>query len=231
MRTSPHFVSKVVDSTGNVMYQANVAPQPAFSPDDPDQNGKLARNVTESLLDVASHSGVPIDGGRPVAAKTGTAQFQDSGHNMAAWMVGYTPQVATAVWVGNKDKPGPIFGNYHNTIGPSHDYDIYGREEPSYIWQLFMNSYLKGKPVEQFPAFEPLGTNSNFSGHTTTTVPPTTTTTEPAPPSTTTETTTETTTRTTKPRPCDVFGCPPTDTTTDTTTTDRVTGRPGPGGG
>ncbi|WP_192909640.1 transglycosylase domain-containing protein [Gandjariella thermophila] len=235
MKATPHFVSKVVDSGGNVMYQANVAPKPAFDPNDPDHNAKLARNVTESMIEVASHSGVPLDGSRPVAAKTGTAQFQDTGHNMAAWMVGYTPQIAAAVWVGNKDKPGPIFGNYRNTIGKAHDYDIYGREEPSYIWQLFMNNYLKGKPVEQFPAFQPLGTDSNFSGHTTTTVPPTTTTTESTPPSTTaTETTTETTTRTSRSRDCGVFACPTTEPPTGTTTSNpnrQISGQPGPGGG
>jgi membrane peptidoglycan carboxypeptidase len=233
MKTTPHFVSKVVDSGGSVMFQTNVAPKPAFVPDDPDQNGKLARNVTESLLDVASHSGVPLDGGRQVAAKTGTAQYLNSGHNMAAWMVGYTPQVATAVWVGNNDKPGPIFGNYHNTIGPSHNYDIYGREEPGYIWQMFMNTYLKGKSVERFPAFEPLGTDSNFSGHTTTTVPPTTTTTDTTPTSTTTGTPTETSTRPSKTKSCDVFGCPTTGTSaaTITSTSNRqISGPPGPGG-
>ena len=63
-----------------------------------------------------------------------------------------------------KDKPAPIFGNYRNTAGPPRNYDIYGREEPSYIWQLFMNNYLRGTKIEQFPPFVPLGTNSNFSG-------------------------------------------------------------------
>jgi membrane peptidoglycan carboxypeptidase len=224
MKTTPHFVNKVEDSTGNVMFQApSPAPKPAFTPDDPTQNGKLSRNVVEAMLDVAGHSGVPLDANRPVAAKTGTAQYKDpsgndTGHNMAAWMVGFTPQISTAVWVGNKDKPGPIYGNYHNTIGPSHNYDIYGREEPSYIWQLFMNNYLRGKPVEQFPPFVPLGTNSNFSGHPTETPPPPPSTPPSTPPTSTPDTSSETETSTSRNRPprCGLFGCPTTQPPTTT---------------
>ncbi|WP_137813989.1 transglycosylase domain-containing protein [Gandjariella thermophila] len=236
MKTTEHFVNKVEDSTGNVMYQAPApAPQPAFDPSDPDHNAKLARNVTEAMLDVAQHSGVPLDNGRPVAAKTGTVQFKldnkDTGHNMAAWMAGYTPSVAAAVWVGNKDKPGPIFGNYRNTIGPSHNYDIYGREEPSYIWQLFMNNYLKGTKIEQFPPFVPLGTNSNFSGHPTEAPPPPSSTPESTPPTTSSETSSQTeTSRPTKSRPphCGLFGCPTTEPPT-TTSTNPFGAQPQPG--
>jgi membrane peptidoglycan carboxypeptidase len=238
MRATAHFVTKVEDSTGNVMYQAtNPAPQPAFDPSDADHNAKLARNVTESMLEVAQHSGVPLDGGRPVAAKTGTVQFKpgdkDTGHNAAAWMVGYTPSVSAAVWVGNKDKPGPIFGNYKNTIGPSHNYDIYGREEPSYIWQLFMNNYLKGTRVEQFPPFVPLGTNSNFSGHPTETSTPPPSSTQPStPPQTSSEPSSQTETSTTtrfRPPPCGLFGCPTTEPPTITSNSNPFGAQPQPG--
>ncbi|HKS46319.1 MAG TPA: transglycosylase domain-containing protein, partial [Amycolatopsis sp.] len=144
-----HFVTKVTDATGNPLYAFTTAPTPAFSPD-PATNASIARTVTESLRDVADHSGDALDGNRPNAAKTGTAQFNDSGHNSEAWMVGYTPQVVTAVWFGNKKQPAPIYGNYHNGRGPETGYDVYGREEPGYIWQAFMNSYLSGQPVREF---------------------------------------------------------------------------------
>jgi membrane peptidoglycan carboxypeptidase len=218
LRTTPHFVTKVEDGTGNMMYQGQLPPpRPALDPNDPKHNAMLARNVTESMLDVAGHSGVPLDQGRPVAAKTGTAQHKDAngkdtGHNMAAWMVGYTPSIATAVWVGNKDKPAPIFGNYRNTAGPPRNYDIYGREEPSYIWQLFMNNYLRGTKIEQFPPFVPLGTNSNFSGHPTEAPPPPPApTTESAPPSSSSGTSSDTSTSTTsRTKSCGLLGCQPT---------------------
>ena len=48
----------------------------------------------------AYSSGHALAGGRPSAAKTGTAQLGDTGDNKDAWMVGYTPSLSTAVWVG-----------------------------------------------------------------------------------------------------------------------------------
>ncbi|MGH3438041.1 MAG: transglycosylase domain-containing protein, partial [Sciscionella sp.] len=156
-----HFVSKVTDNTGqNVLYQSAESAKPVLDPQNPDHNKKIARNVTQSMLNVARYSGDALDGGRPVASKTGTAQYGMQGHNQAAWMIGYTPSVVTGVWVGNADRPSPIFGNYHNGKGPEHHYDIYGREEPAYIWKAFMDSYLKGTPNEQFSPFEPLGNST-----------------------------------------------------------------------
>ena len=44
--------------------------------------------------------GHALSGGRPSAAKTGTVQLGDTDANKDAWMVGYTPSLSTAVWVG-----------------------------------------------------------------------------------------------------------------------------------
>lgn len=144
-----HLVTKVVDGQGKTLYQFAAAPQQAFSPD-PATNASIARTVTESLTAVAVSSGDGLAGNRPTAAKTGTAQFNDTSHNSAAWMVGYTPQIVTAVWFGNKKQPAPIYGNYHNGRGPEKGYDVYGREEPGYIWQAFMDAYLAGQPAVRF---------------------------------------------------------------------------------
>ncbi|WP_166462565.1 transglycosylase domain-containing protein [Amycolatopsis acidicola] len=145
-----HFVSKVTDGSGNQLYGFTDSAKQAFS-SDATTNETIARTVTASMTDVASSSSDGLRGDRPNAAKTGTAQYQNSGHNSEAWMVGYTPQVVTAVWFGNKKQPAPIYGNYKNGVGKEHGYDVYGREEPGYIWQDYMNTYLAGKPAEQFP--------------------------------------------------------------------------------
>ena len=142
MYTPLHIVSRVTDDSGAEMYRFSTAPQRKF-----DEN--IATAVTQSMTDVAASSGLSLSDARPVATKTGTAQYQDTGHNSAAWTVGYTPQVVTAVWFGNKKQPAPIFGNYS---GGKRGYDVYGRQEPGAIWQLYMGAYLNGKPVEQFPA-------------------------------------------------------------------------------
>jgi membrane peptidoglycan carboxypeptidase len=101
-------------------------------------------------------------------------------------MVGYTPQVVTSVWFGNVKQPSAIYGNYHNTIGPAHNYDVYGREEPGYIWQAYMNSYLQGQPVQPFAAGQVI------TGVPTSSSPPPTTSDTPTPTTTDVPTTTET---------------------------------------
>ncbi|MEP7036626.1 MAG: transglycosylase domain-containing protein, partial [Actinomycetota bacterium] len=67
---------------------------------DPD----VANGVTQILKNVLRPGGTAsniagLDGGRPVAGKTGTAGNKD-GYTNETWFVGYTPQLSTAVWVG-----------------------------------------------------------------------------------------------------------------------------------
>ena len=70
---------------------------------------------------------------RPVAAKTGTTE-----NNRDAWTVGFTPQIITAVWVGNNDN------NKVMTKGAD------GSVVAAPIWNKFMTEYHKGKAVQQF---------------------------------------------------------------------------------
>jgi membrane peptidoglycan carboxypeptidase len=70
--------------------------------------------------------------GRHVAAKTGTTQlFRDN------WTVGFTPSLATAVWIGNPDNR-PL---YHNATG------IVGAAP---IWHRFMAEALQGVPDQWY---------------------------------------------------------------------------------
>jgi len=104
---------------------------------------EVADDVNAVLQKIPGYGGDNLDGGRPAAGKTGTWELErQPGENAHAWMVGWTPQIATAVWVGNvknekalRDKAGQ---------------KIYGSTLPSDIWKQFMNVALDGKPVEQF---------------------------------------------------------------------------------
>jgi membrane peptidoglycan carboxypeptidase len=139
----PHLVSRVTTADGRVLYDAGApAGEQRLSQ-------QLARNVTEAMLQVADHSGIPLGGGRPVAAKTGTVQSSVDGQNNDAWMVGFTPSVSTAVWVGTDD---------NTPIKNGDGRPIYGRGVPGQIWQGYMNDALRGDPVEQFSDFRPIGT-------------------------------------------------------------------------
>ncbi|MGY1660214.1 transglycosylase domain-containing protein [Geodermatophilus sp. SYSU D00705] len=131
----PFFVSRVTDSQGALLLE--------YSGDSGDQaiTADVANDVTFALKGVASYSKRALDGGREVASKTGTqGQGED---NSDAWMVGYTPSLSTAVWMGNDSPSDPIV----NSSGAI----IYGSGLPGAIWQEFMNSVLEGTPKEDLP--------------------------------------------------------------------------------
>ncbi len=139
----PHFVTKVETADGRTLIDESPGPGEQRI------DAQVARNVTESMLDVAGSSGIPLSDGRVVAAKTGTTQSDKvPGQNKDAWTVGYTPSYSTAVWVGTDDNS-PI-----NTAGGR---PIYGRMLPGAMWQQFMSGALRGKPREPFSTLVPLG--------------------------------------------------------------------------
>ncbi|RJQ80723.1 penicillin-binding protein [Pseudonocardiaceae bacterium YIM PH 21723] len=139
-RNQAHFIAKIVDPSGAPVYEATLKNERAFESD-------VARTVTKSLIPVASHSKLALAGSRESASKTGTHQFGegDGQENSKAWMVGYTPEVSTAVWVG-ADMNEAIKGIYGG--GPKHN--IFGANEPGQMWRLFMDGYLGSKSKSTF---------------------------------------------------------------------------------
>ncbi|MCU1671017.1 MAG: Peptidoglycan glycosyltransferase, partial [Blastococcus sp.] len=131
----PYFVAKVTDNKGAVLMQNNGEPGTQAVPPD------VANDVTYAIEGVAAWSHRSLDGGRPVGSKTGTVGSNDT-DNSDAWMVGYTPSISAAVWMGS-DGNQPIV----NASGRI----IYGAGLPGAIWQQFMNAVLQGTPVEPLP--------------------------------------------------------------------------------
>ena len=136
----PHFVQKVVNSRGEVLFDASTS----------DNGGEqripkaVADNVTAAMQPIAGWSnGHNLAGGRPAAAKTGTNQLGDTDANRDAWMVGYTPSLATAVWVGTTDGTQPLVTKSGG--------QVYGSGIPSDIWKATMDGALKGTDNESFP--------------------------------------------------------------------------------
>jgi penicillin-binding protein 1A len=78
---------------------------------------------------------------RPTAGKTGTTDNYGD-----AWFVGYTPQLAVAVWVGYPDQLKPMLTEFGGK-------PVTGGTLPALIWKTFMTAadkQLKTEP-EQFP--------------------------------------------------------------------------------
>jgi membrane peptidoglycan carboxypeptidase len=108
---------------------------------------EVARTVTSILRGVidgpaSGRTGAGASIGRPAAGKTGTTN-----NSTAAWFVGYTPQLSTAVWVG-KPVPAPM---RDVTINGRYYRQVYGGTIPAAIWRQLMSSALAGVPVEGFP--------------------------------------------------------------------------------
>ncbi|WP_051385467.1 transglycosylase domain-containing protein [Actinokineospora inagensis] len=207
-RRPTHLIAKIQYPDGATAWEASAEPSYAealaFTPNDPDLNSKIARNVTESLLPIPQSSNIPCSDGRLCAGKTGTHQYMDTPDNAKAWMVGYTPQVSTAVALSAENGQ-PI---RDAVTGKA----VYGSGLPGHVWQKFMNEYLKGAPKVNFPRFVAIGDEE-----------PVTDTSDSRPPVTTTPTTPPVTTTTTPPATTTTT---PTETTTTTTTTKRTRPQP-----
>ncbi|MEU8029127.1 transglycosylase domain-containing protein [Streptomyces sp. NPDC049099] len=81
-------------------------------------------------------------GDRPSAGKTGTTD-----ERFAAWFVGYTPNMAGAVWVGDPQHKRKMINI--SIGGVPHD-KVFGGEVPGPIWRDMMTGALEGKPAEDF---------------------------------------------------------------------------------
>ncbi len=111
--------------------------------------GKAAMTTGEADLLTSILQGVVTQGtgkraalpDRPTAGKTGTTDNYGD-----AWFVGYTPQLAVAVWVGYPDKLQPMLTEFGGK-------PVAGGTLPAQIWHAFMSAadkQLKQAP-EQFP--------------------------------------------------------------------------------
>jgi len=130
-RTEPYLISQISSTRGDVIYAHTAsAPTPVLDP-------LYATRMVEMLKGViTAGTGVGANIGRPAAGKTGTSQdWRD------AWFVGFTPDLLTAVWVGN-DNGAPMAR-------------VTGGELPATIWNRFMTVAEKGLPSRDFPWLVP----------------------------------------------------------------------------
>ncbi len=99
----------------------------------------LAWQVTDILKGVIAHgTGTAANIGRPEAGKTGTNQeYRD------AWFVGYTPQLVTAVWMGDPKEQTPMLN-----VGGIR---VTGGSYPAQVWHDFMLAAMANQEVLDWP--------------------------------------------------------------------------------
>lgn len=126
----PTAITKVDDRYGNDMTKPTISAKPQV----------LDPRVSFMLTNILSDNGArteefgansPLLLSRPAAAKTGTTNdFRDN------WTVGYTPDLVTAVWVGNND---------HTPMN-----NVDGITGAAPIWHDYMEMAHAGTPIHQF---------------------------------------------------------------------------------
>lgn len=119
-------IVQATDTSGNVILDNTPKPQLVLDP-------WASASVNDVLQDVIQRgTATSAQLGRPAAGKTGTTSSERD-----IWFVGYVPQLATAVWVGNDD---------YTPIG----YGATGGTYVAPIWRNFMERALEGVPVQTF---------------------------------------------------------------------------------
>ncbi|MDP3896315.1 MAG: penicillin-binding transpeptidase domain-containing protein, partial [Mesorhizobium sp.] len=125
-----HFISRITDAKGKVLYQpdGDVAPRVVRA----ETIGMMNRMMTETLeIGTARKAAF----GWPAAGKTGTSQASRD-----AWFIGYTSNLTTGVWFGNDDgKPTK---------------NITGGSLPAQAWKTFMTAAHEGVPVAALPGMD-----------------------------------------------------------------------------
>jgi penicillin-binding protein 1A len=164
-RVVPIFIRRVTDRDGQVLLEnmpLGASPAAAFedqggqteevtapppSPEeepDPDQlipleQAYLVANLLRAVVSDPKGTGWRLRAlGRPVAGKTGTTNDQAD-----AWFVGFSPDIATGVWVGHDES---------HFLGKGET----GSRAAAPIWVDFMRTALADRRIRDFPVPEPI---------------------------------------------------------------------------
>lgn len=125
------FVDRIEDSSGRVIWSHKLAPRRVMS----SQAARLVTKVLSENVTSGTGSGARLSSGQVAAGKTGTS---DDAKDL--WFVGYTPQLATAVWIGD---------------GGSHESNMFssgatGGTYAARVWRAFMGAALENQPQVGF---------------------------------------------------------------------------------
>ena len=138
VHVDPIFITRVEDRAGNILFENVPHPTRAIST----QSARLVADVLAANVRGGTGTRARLES-QPAAGKTGTAQdFAD------AWFVGFTPRLATAVWMGNPGARVPM----RRVAGVG---NVTGGSIPARIWGAFNNAYHADLPVIEFNKPEP----------------------------------------------------------------------------
>lgn len=134
VRHKPVSILKVTNSQGEILEEWKESEgEEVLDPE-------IAYLITDILSDTSVNLGPALNvAGHKTAVKTGTSTNNKDLPN-DLWTIGYTPSLATAVWVGNNKTQEGDYLTYNA--------DGYNAATP--IWNKFMTNALKDTPSEEF---------------------------------------------------------------------------------
>ncbi|MFI9259316.1 transglycosylase domain-containing protein [Streptomyces sioyaensis] len=135
---SPVAIESITDARGRSLKVPQTSCRSAMSKKTADTINTLLKGVVED--GTGREAGLR---GRDSAGKTGTSDSR-----YAAWFVGYTPNAAGAVWVGDPQHKRKM---YDITIGGVPHDKVYGADTPGPIWRDAMTGALDGRPAPALP--------------------------------------------------------------------------------
>ncbi|GAA1402670.1 transglycosylase domain-containing protein [Kitasatospora putterlickiae] len=141
---TPIAINKITTVDGKEVKVPQTSCNQAFSEQTADAMNTVLLNVTEK----GTGASLGLEDGRQIAGKTGTTDKKK-----AAWFSGYTPQLATAVWIGGPTggvemKNMKIGDTYYGADG------VFGATGPGPIWKMAMDGALRGSPKETLPTID-----------------------------------------------------------------------------
>ncbi|MFB6606253.1 transglycosylase domain-containing protein [Streptomyces noursei] len=138
---SPVAIESITDAQGKALNVPKSNCRSAMSKKTADTVNALLKGVVED--GTGKEAGLK---GRDSAGKTGTTDSR-----YAAWFVGYTPNAAGAVWVGDPRHQRQM---YNITIGGVPHDKVYGADTPGPIWRDLMGGALAGRPAPALPTVQ-----------------------------------------------------------------------------
>ncbi|MGM9517859.1 transglycosylase domain-containing protein [Acidaminococcus timonensis] len=125
----PTPIIKILDRNGKVLYEHKSNPTQVVKP----ETAYMMISMMEDVMTRGTGRGAAIN--RPCAGKSGTtSDYHD------AWFVGFTPDLACAVWIGDDN---------NDSLG-----GMTGGGEPATLWRTFMSNALANTPASDFDAPE-----------------------------------------------------------------------------
>lgn len=131
--SKPRAILRVEDSDGLVLEQTSPRQQVVVS----DVSAYLVTDMMRGVVQWGTGRSAALPGGRPVAGKTGTTEDYTN-----AWFVGFTPDLVTAVWIGNDEQRVPM---------KMPDGSVIGSGRAAQLWREYMQVAVRNLPARDFP--------------------------------------------------------------------------------